>query len=188
MRRAGRFLVFIATMALLWSPGAAHAEGFAIPWAGVHFGEQPVKKAGAFGITAGTMGAGVLGMELDLGYSPDVFEEPADTYALTAMGNLIIGIPLGGTRGPGVRPYVTGGLGLIRTKVGELFEGEETADNRFGLNAGGGVMVFLGDRVGLRGDLRYFRDLQGGDSLFDLEFPEAGDLKFWRASIGLVIR
>ena len=28
------------------------------------------------------------------------------------MGNLIVGVPVGGTHGSGIRPYVTAGLGL----------------------------------------------------------------------------
>jgi hypothetical protein len=32
---------------------------------------------------------------------------------LNLAGNLIIGVPIGGTHGAGVRPYVVGGVGLI---------------------------------------------------------------------------
>jgi len=52
-----------------------------------------------------------------------------------------------------------------------------------GINAGGGVMGYFGDRVGLRADLRYFRTGFGDFDFFDFE-----SVDFWRASIGLVIR
>ena len=62
---------------------------------------------------------------------------------LTAMGNVIIGIPIGGTKGAGVRPYVTGGLGLIRTSYGDLLNFDAVSNNDFGYNLGAGVMGYL---------------------------------------------
>ena len=82
------------------------------------------------------------------------------------MGNIIVGIPVGGTSGKGVRPYVTAGLGLIRTQVdGGILFPVSSSNNDFGWNAGLGVMGFFNDHVGLRGDLRYLRTLA---KLFDL--------------------
>ena len=61
----------------------------------------------------------------------------------------------------------------------------------FGINYGGGVMVFLTDNIGIRGDIRQFRSLQNDD--LDDDFPEPGDFdlgdfKFWRATAGLTFR
>jgi hypothetical protein len=58
----------------------------------------------------------------------------------------------------------------------------------FGWNAGGGVMGFVSDHVGLRGDIRYlrgFKDLNTGDTVIDLN---GNNLHFWRLSAGIVIR
>ena len=58
--------------------------------------------------------------------------------------------------------------------------------NDFGVNAGAGIVIPLGERFGLRGDIRYFRNI-GEDELddeFDLDF---GSFDFWRGTAGLSI-
>jgi hypothetical protein len=37
------------------------------------------------------------------------------TTAITITGDAILGIPIGGTHGAGVRPFVSGGFGLMRS-------------------------------------------------------------------------
>lgn len=163
---------------LAW-PAEARSEGFFIPWAGVNFGSDQAEGRGTFGISAGGMGGGIIGGEFDFGYSPDFFGESVDNYALTAMANLIVGVPVGGTRGGGLRPYVAGGLGLIRTSLGD------SSNNELGFDVGAGVMGFFSNRVGLRGDLRYFRNFKE----LDLEeFDIFGTFDYWRASVGIVFR
>src|SRR5207248_2463132 len=112
MRRIGRFLILIATVGLVQAPALARADGFVSPWAGVNFGNDQAEGKKTFGVSAGAMGAGVIGGEFDFGYSPNFYGESVNNYALTLMGNVIVGVPVGGTRGPGIRPYVAGGLGL----------------------------------------------------------------------------
>ena len=58
----------------------------------------------------------------------------------------------------------------------------------FGWDAGGGVMGYFNDHVGLRDDMRYLRatcDLKSGVSILDLS---VNHLHFSRASIGVVFR
>jgi hypothetical protein len=53
------------------------------------------------------MGAGVIGGELDFGYAPNFFGSQGEfgsNYVMDVMGNLIVGIPVGGTRGKGCGP------------------------------------------------------------------------------------
>ena len=86
-----------------------------------------------------------------------------------------------------MRPYASGGVGLIRTSVADADEFFDIDDNSFGVNIGGGVMGFINDNVGLRGDIRYFRGLQdsdGGDDI-DLDF---GTFDFWRSTFGVTFR
>jgi hypothetical protein len=188
MRRKTSGLAGLVLVACLgWAP-AAHAEAFLVPWAGVHFGDGEIEGRPSFGASAGYMGAGIIGGEFDFGYSPNFFDlDDVDNYAMTVMGNLIVGIPIGGTSGAGIRPYVTGGLGLIRTKIDTLLEND--ASSEFGFNVGAGVMGYFSDHFGVRGDVRYFRNITGGDAddLLDSDF-DIGEFDFWRASIGLVIR
>ena len=192
MRRVLRVLVFVGAASAAFAPAVVSAEGFVAPWAGVNFANDPGDGRASFGVSAGAMGGGIIGGEFDLGYSPSFFGEEnvfGSNNVLTAMGNLIIGIPIGGQTGGGVRPYVTGGVGLIRTEIDGPFEDDGIKDNAFGLNVGGGVMGFFNDHFGLRGDLRYFRNITSdlNDADNDPEF-DLGDFDFWRASIGIVIR
>ena len=146
-----------------------------------------------------TMGAGLFGFELDFGYAPNFFQLTeggedfeffnVDSSITTIMGNVVIGVPIGGGSGPGVRPYALGGVGLMRAniKFEDLFE--DLSSNDLGVNFGGGVDVFFSDSIGIRGDLRYFRGIQndGGDSIDDVDF-NLDDFDFWRATVGITFR
>src|SRR5262245_48368403 len=100
-----RLLLVLAFVTL--TPPPSWADALFSPWIGLVNGTKPVDGSRAFGWTAAGMRGGVAGIEVDFGFSPGFFDTPADSSALTAMGNLIVGIPLGGARGAGVRPYVT---------------------------------------------------------------------------------
>src|SRR4029450_7238712 len=72
------------------------------------------------GTQVGAMGKGIIGGELDFGWSPSFFGTTNDfgrNSVIDVMGNIIGGIPIGGTHGAGLRPYVTAGLGLLRTQI-----------------------------------------------------------------------
>ncbi len=189
MRRMTGMFLSAATMALLWLPVQARAEGYISPFAGVHFGNDTLEKKFVWGANAGSLGAGAIGGEIDFGWAPNAFDEVTDNHVLDLMGNLIVVIPIGGTRGPGLRPFVTGGLGLIQTRVSSGISGvSDFKSNDFGFNLGAGVMGFFSDHVGLRGDVRYFRTLNNNDDdVLDLDI-DLGSFDFWRASVGLVIR
>jgi opacity protein-like surface antigen len=96
-------------------------------------------------------------------------------------------VPIGGTSGPGFRPFVTGGLGMVRTQIdgGTLFD-VSASNNDPAWSLGAGVMGYFNDHVGLRGDVRYLRNFSDDSSLDDFGFD--GTFKYWRGSIGLVIR
>jgi opacity protein-like surface antigen len=188
MRHGVKLLIVAAATALVLAPTSARAEGYVSPWAGVQFGSSADNGRGAFGVQAGGMGAGILGAELDFGYSPSFFGTTNDfghNTVINLMGNVIVGIPIGGTSGAGVRPYATAGVGLIRTQIdgGTLFN-VSSSTNNFGWDAGVGAMGFFNDHVGIRGDLRYFRT-GGGDVISGLDFSK---LHFWRLSAGVVVR
>ena len=195
MSRAFKFIVASAAVAGICAPAPARADGFVSPWAAVQFGgridnvrEDVDRGRGAFGVTAGGMGAGIIGGEIDFGYSPSFFGTESDfgnNTVIDVMGNIIIGVPIGGTTGGGVRPYFTGGVGLLRSQIdGGTFFNVSSSTNEFGWNAGGGVMGFFNDHFGLRGDFRYMRAFSG-DIVHGLDL---GKLNFTRLSIGVVIR
>ena len=126
----------IAVMALAATPNRASADWLFTPYFGGVFGgranfgnftnfDDELEKRATFGASLGWMGAGVIGAELDFGFSPNFFEntvgsgdfEFGDSNVTTLMGNLILGVPIGGQHGLGLRPYASGGVGLIRSRV-----------------------------------------------------------------------
>jgi opacity protein-like surface antigen len=103
------------------------------------------------------------------------------------MGNLIVGVPFGGSHGFGIRPYGFAGVGLMQTH-GDITAGANIDENSFSWDFGGGAMMFFGDRYGMRFDVRYLRtfdDLEiAGIQLAD----NPGKLDFTRTSFGFIFR
>ncbi len=106
------------------------------------------------------------------------------------MGNVIVGVPIGGTYGAAVKPFVTAGIGLLRTQIdGGTLADVSSSNNMLGWNAGAGVMGYFNNHVGLRGDIRYlrgFKDLNTGNTVIDLSGNN--NLRFWRLSAGVVLK
>lgn len=166
------------------------AQGFVSPFIGYDFsGDSGCpqvtgcqdKKLNA-GLSFGAMGS-VLGFEEELAYASDFFGAAPGfgSSVLTVMSNVMI-VP---KIGP-VRPYVLGGVGLIKTHVELTPSAILTSDNNnFGWDLGGGLMLFFSGHVGVRGDVRYihsFQDLKAlGFTLGDTK------LDFGRASAALVL-
>jgi opacity protein-like surface antigen len=93
-----------------------------------------------------------------------------------------------GGHGASVRPYVVGGVGLLRSRVGDaagLFD--VSSKNDFGFDLGGGLMGFISQNVGLRGDVRYFRGFKGARS-YSATGLVVGNFQFWRASAGVTFK
>jgi hypothetical protein len=183
MRRVIQGIIGSAVIALVLAPATARAEGYVSPFMGVNFGNNSGDGRSSFGVNAGWMGKGIIGGEVDFGFAPSFFGN-AGTFGNNSvtdfMGNVIVGVPIGGTSGSGAKPYGTIGVGVIRSKITL----PETADTELGMNAGAGVMGFLSSHVGIRGDVRYFRNLQG-ERASNIDF---GAFHFWRASFGVVLR
>lgn len=190
--------VIVLAVALVLAARAAQADGFVSPFIGVNFGgdagttlSDAVKDSSKVnvGVAIGYMGGGVFGIEEDIAYSPNFFGNggPIDSSnVVTAMSNLIVGLPFGGQRGAGFRPYVSGGVGLLRQRVDTIGSLVSFSAGNFGYDVGGGFMGYFSDHVGLRGDLRYFRNFaKTDDNAFGIT---PGPFNFSRASAGLLVR
>jgi hypothetical protein len=140
-----------------------------------------------YGASLASMGHGLFGFELDFSYAPNFYATSTSSSNLigdgnvtTLMANIVLGAPLGR-----VRPYASGGVGLMKSKVvdpGQFFSNVNSND--FGYDAGAGLIGFVSHNVGLRGDLRYFRSLRNTSGVnFEL-----GALKYWRGTLGLTFR
>ena len=188
--------VMFAALAIMLAPGAASADWLFTPNIGTGFGGSASGREHlTYGASIGWMGAGILGWEADLAYTPEFFEGDDDDIDLiensnvtTFMVNAIIGAPVRGTGGGDrFRPYFSGGFGLMQSNVSNAESLFEVNNSEFGLNVGAGAMGFVSDHVGFRGDMRYFRQLSDPDE--DNEFDIGlGDLDYWRATAGITFR
>jgi hypothetical protein len=188
-----RHFLFVSIAALLLLPAPARADWFVSPMIGGNFGgDAPsTDRKPAFGVSFGYMGAGIVGFEGQLMYTNQFFAPKSvigSNNVTSLMGNVIVGAPIGDVRQ--FRPYVSGGVGLLRSRIGgnagDLFD---VSSNDFGMNIGGGGMVFLSPNVGLRGDLRYFRSINGSSTngLIPVDV-DLGSFHFWQATGGVAFR
>ena len=184
-------LGILAIGIMIGTASMARAQGFISPLIGLDFGgdAQCLNLTGCqdkttnVSVSFGAMGS-VLGFEEEIAYAPSFFGNATglSSSVLTVMSNVMI-VP---KMGP-VRPYVEGGIGLIKTRVDltttSVFT---TSDNGLGWDVGGGVIGFFGEHVGLRGDLRYFHAFQ---DLTILGFTLSNSkLDYARASVGAVLK
>jgi opacity protein-like surface antigen len=183
-------LTALAVTLMLASAAPARADVLLTPFLGVTFGGDTPNEQVNFGASLAFLGAGIFGVEVDAALTPNFFESDDDSVPLedsnvsTFMANLMLAAP---SEGAGIRPYGSGGIGIIRTKatsVGNVFDLD---DNSFGVNVGGGIIGQFNERVGLRGDVRYFRSIQDSEEGDDIDL-DLGGFNFWRASLGVTFR
>jgi hypothetical protein len=179
--------------ALCSTPAAAQTT--LTPFTGVTFGGETTENRYVYGAVLG-FGSGA-GVDIDLGFAPNFFgssDAPfGDLDGKLNITTLMFNVRFGGGKPKGVSPFVSGGAGLMRASVtspGDLFD--EVTRNDFALNAGGGVTGYFNDHVGLRGDIRYFRSLQGeagADGIIvDPRDFDLGEFDFWRGTVGVSFR
>lgn len=189
MRLRCVYLGAMIVAAVLGAARPASADWLLTPFLGVSFGGDTDGQHVTYGGSVAWMGAGVLGVEFDGAYAPDLLGDGGgstrtETNAATLMANLIVGAPLGS---PGIRPYASGGAGLIRTSLRDADGLFDIDDNSFGVNVGAGVMGFIRENIGLRGEVRYFRSIQDSDASDDIDL-DLGGFDFWRATAGVTFR
>ena len=189
------------------APSKASADWLFTPYIGWNWGgtagftdfagdfDDEFERRSNFGASLTWMGAGALGFEVDFGYSPNFYENTTgdadfafgDSNVTTLMANLKVGAPFGGQQGGGIRPYASGGLGLIKSRIDDPDDLFELNSTDWGFNVGGGVAGFFNDRFGLQGDVRYFRSLQDNEPDDELDLA-LGSLRFWRGTVGFIFR
>ena len=189
-RRSGRALAALLFVlgAFAFTPTPAAAQGFISPFIGFNFGGDSgcitatncEDKDSNFGVSGGKLWA-LGGLEVDFGYARNFFgdSEAGEVSVLTLMTNVVIGPKIGP-----VRPYVHGGVGLIKSHVDLTLGSILDSSNNFGWNMGGGMMIMFGRHIGVRGDLRVFRTFDDV-GLLGLELSDT-KLSFYRAAGGVV--
>ena len=193
---------WLALALWLLAPASAAAEWQVRPFIGFTFGGattfvDPEKAIGTqnavIGISGGWLGE-IFGVEADFGRSPGFFQidDPAAlrlvrTSAVTTLtGNIVIALP-GQMAGYGLRPYFSGGAGLMHIDAFGALGGVLHNRTLPSLSLGGGVTGFLSNTVGLNWDVRRLNTLRGeGETLGHSVGRE--QLSFWRATMALALR
>jgi opacity protein-like surface antigen len=193
------FTVVIVT----WTAAPAQAQWLVTPYLGISLAGDAEFRRGGPGGSVGYFGRR-LGFEFDFERYNHFFKDkdvaglvanncgvgPAgepctdlNTDAIGFMGNVVAPIRITGAKN--WRPYATAGLGVIRSWVMDPSNTVvDTNQDNFAFNVGGGVMYLLNNRVGLRGDVRYFRALVDEDKREGFYFKDYG---FWRTTVGVTL-
>lgn len=178
--RTALTLLFLGSLA-----APARADWFLTPYIGAAFGgasnqfvlndlDDEFEQRVNFGGSLSWRSKGIWGFEVDYNVAPNFFQFTGgtnnfdlfdfDSSVQTLMGNVVVAIPVGGSSGMGVQPYLTAGLGTIRTQLrseSDVFD--DITSNDSGFNVGGGAHFFLGSHFGIRADVRYIRGFESID-------------------------
>jgi hypothetical protein len=143
-----------------------------------------------FGGGAAWLSDQVLGVEADFAMVPGFFENSSveglitGSRVTTLTGNVLAALPLSVSR-ESLRPYVTGGLGLIHATAEDFIDLNESGGNWLGFQVGAGAIGLISERTGVRFDLRHSRALSRDTTL---RGERASKLSFWRATVGFTLR
>jgi opacity protein-like surface antigen len=193
-------VVAVLSALTLMMPAAARADSFVIPFIGVNFGGSAgntfnIEDAGdtnhaALGVAMGYMAGGFIGGELDIAYTKHFFGNGPSVDGnslLTVMPAIVIGIPVGGQKGGGVRPYGIAGIGVTRRDLTldnfDVFNGTDLA-----YSLGVGVTVYFSDHVGLNAEYRYLRNFDVDKISIEGVDVDRGTFSFSRAGFGVAFR
>jgi Outer membrane protein beta-barrel domain len=186
--------ILLAVLVVGWTAAPAQAQWVATPYLGINSSGDIETGKGGPGGSFGYIG-GRLGFEFDFQRYFHFFKDKdvanlvpdpridLDTDAMSFMGNVVVPIRIQGATN--WRPYGTAGLGVVHAWFDSANDQFDADQSNLAFNFGGGVMYSLNDRVGLRGDVRYFR------ALVDEDKREGGffkDYDFLRATFGVTFR
>ncbi len=210
--RTALVLLFLGSLA-----APARADWFLTPYVGLAFGgasnqfvlndaDDQFEQRVNFGGSISYRTKGIFGFELDYAVAPNFFQFTGgtnnfdlfdfDSSVQTLMGNVVIALPVGGSSGVGFQPYLTAGVGTIRTQLrseSDLFD--DITSNDSGFNLGAGAHFFVSSHFGVRADVRYLRGFESIDDedpvednpFFDQAFATE-TFNFYRGTVGLTFR
>jgi opacity protein-like surface antigen len=199
MRAQHGILLAVTAIALTAAP--AQAQWVITPYLGINLAGDAEFRRGGPGVSVAHFD-GLLGFEFDVERYNHFYKDknvtglvenncgvgPAsmactdlNTDAIGYMGNVVTPIRI--TSAKNWRPYAAAGLGVIHSWLTDPSNTvADTNQNNFAFNFGGGVMYSLSNRVGLRGDVRYFRALVDQDKRDGFYFKDYG---FLRVTVGV---
>jgi hypothetical protein len=188
----------------------ARADFFITPFVGSEFAGRTTLldlesaaslKHWTFGGSAAWLSDQVLGVEADFAIVPRFLQNSnvtplvTESRVTTLTGSVIAALPLSVTR-ESLRPFIVGGLGLIRGSAEDTLRLNESCipdqtsgvtcpGNWLGLQLGAGAIGLITNRAGVRFDLRHFRTLSRDVTLLG---ERTSKLSFWRATVGVSLR
>ena len=187
--------ILLTVLLVAWTP--AQAQWVVTPYLGINLAGDAEFRRGGPGVSGGYFGDR-LGFEFDVQRYHHFFKDKnvdlvpnncvpgvttpcidLNTDAWSFMGNVVAPIR---SRGAKWRPYGTAGLGVIHAWVDGPGDRYDVEQDNPALNVGGGVMYSVKSRVGLRGDVRYFRAFVDEDRREGGYFKDYG---FLRATFGV---
>jgi hypothetical protein len=145
----------------------------------------------AWGVSVVTLGE-VLGFDIDFADAPGFFEGDQHLvlsgHVTTLTGNVVVAAPRRLTEYL-LRPYAVGGFGLMRIHRDDYFSVFTVNRVAPSFDVGGGILMFLTNRVGTSLEMRRFQT-------FDRQSDDPGltvtggveRTSFWRVSVSLAIR
>ena len=195
---------WLAIWFLLLTPATARAEWQVRPFVGFTFGsatsfvdpEVAIDNENVlYGASGGWLGE-IFGLEADFGRAPGFFqtEEAPDlldplvvqSAVTTLTGNVVIAFPRR-MAGYGLRPYFSGGAGLMHVDLLGQIGGIRHNRTLPTLSLGGGVTGFLSNRVGLNWDVRRLSTFRGEGETLGNSLGEE-QLSLWRATMAVALR
>jgi len=186
--RASCLALLLVACAIL-APAPARAEVILTPFAGKAFSGTLDSSRTTYGASLGFLGGGVFGFEGEFSYVKDFFgqldvapDAVTSNNVQSISADVIAAVPA-----RSVRLYASAGVSLLRPALTDRTSTIVLTEDKLGYNAGGGLMIFLSDHVGVRGDLRYFKafnDLQTGSGLS----IGIASLDYWRGTVGLTFK
>jgi hypothetical protein len=197
---ARRLVRTLTALVLLLMATDARADWLFTPFIGSTFGTKtsyvtvetgaPASKHVTWGGSAALLSRGIFGVEGDFGYTSRFFERSkragiiTGSNVFTLSGSVIAAVPLSVTH-ESLRPYLTGGYGMIHAGSQDLVNVIPVDANLSAMNVGGGAIGLISPRTGFRFEIRQFRSLHNGVTLSGVD---SARLSFWRATIGVIIR
>jgi|SRR5687767_9596020 len=144
------------------------------------------------------LGEGIFGVEAFSTWTPGFFqtgeqEIVESSRTATLMGNIVLTTPRKWTE-YGLRPYVSGGFGLVHATVALKSAPIDsplptTRVNTGGYNFGVGAIGFFSERTGVRFDLRYHSTMRrNSDAIATEANTDEAYLRYMTASVGIVWR
>jgi opacity protein-like surface antigen len=192
-------LLALAVMMSASTP--AQAQWVVAPYVGINLAGDTEFRRGGPGVSV-TYFAGRLGFEFDLERYNHFFKDKdvahwvsnncgvgapgqpctdLNTDAIGFMGNVVAALGVKGA--DHWHPYVVAGVGLIRSWITDPSQTiPDTDQNNVALDLGGGTIYSFNKRIGLRGDMRYFRAFVDPDTSAGFY---ANNYGFLRATVGV---